>query len=396
MKRIKRIILSIISLVFTMSLIIQTSCLGFAFVSEFDKDEKERLSFFDISLLQNSQIKYLKKNDLLDDFLDYLYTEYNKQSENNIKEISKLLDFWNLSFDDNIETVKNIASTILTDRTKISIDSNDFFVYVKETLLDEKNGAFSNAEKDSEYGPLYLYMCLCYEIKTESDYAYKLLSKYNPEKITLNQLFDFDFDYNFSETQVPIILYNYIENNAKSASTAWPALNGNSIQQYAETWTNESYSTYHNPNYIYISDGGDCTNFASQCLFAGGLPMTSYVGEENNNGYTDTDTRWFYFNNNTSSGYSIATCWVRVSELYNYLSPHYACGERLANSGMTPYLNKGFLLQGRNLIGSYKHSVIVTKVNNSIRYCAHSSQRHDEPISTFYSGFYKCREVQVY
>ncbi len=325
-----------------------------------------------------------------------MYTEYNKQFNVNIIEIKKLLDFWNLSLDNNVQNVKNMASIVLAERLKINIDSNEFFLYVENTLLDEKKGTFSTAEKNSKFGPLYLYMCLYYEIKTESDYALKLMSKYNLDTITLKQLFDFDFNYNFIETQIPIILYKYIENNAKSASTAWPTLSGISIQNYAERWTDESISTYHNPNYYYNSDGGDCTNFASQCLYAGGLPMTSYVGEENNDGYVDTDTRWFYFNNNSSSGHSIATCWVRVKELYNYLSPHYACGERLANSGMTPFLNKGFLLQGRHLLGSYKHSVIVTIVNNNVCYCAHSSQRHDEPISTFYSGFYKCREVQVY
>ena len=63
---------------------------------------------------------------------------------------------------------------------------------------------------------------------------------------------------------------------------------------------------------------------------------------------------------------------------------------------MTPYLNKGFLLQGKHLVGKYKHSVIITKKNGNVCYCSHTSDRKDEPISTFYNGFHKYRVVQTY
>ncbi len=396
MRLFKKTYISLICLLIVLSFVIQTTYIGFAANTEINTTEKNQLSYFDSNLYNNEQIIYLKKCDKLDDFINHLYSEYNNQKNDNLSEITKLLRFWNLSPNDNMETIKCLAAKVLNERFNIDIDSKDFISFVKAHLLDEKSGIVSVAEKDAEFGPLYLYMCIYYEILTESDYATKLLMHYKYDTITLSQLFDFDFNYNFSDTQIPILLYNYIENNAKAASTAWPSLYGYVIQQYAETWSNENNSTYHNPNYIFISDGGDCTNFASQCLYAGGLPMTSYVGEENNNGYVDTDTRWFYFSNNTSSGYSIATSWVRVKELYNYLSPHYACGEHIANATMSPYLNRGFLLQGKPLIGSYKHSVIITLNGNNVYYCAHSSQRHNEPISTFYSAYYKCRVVQVY
>ena len=84
-------------------------------------------------------------------------------------------------------------------------------------------------------------------------------------------------------------------------------------------------------------------------------------------------------------------------DLYSYLSPNYAVFETSNGDTMSPYLNKGFLLQGKHIIASYSHSVIVTKdSSNALCYCAHSSPRLDEPISTFYDGFSKYRVVQVY
>ena len=92
----------------------------------------------------------------------------------------------------------------------------------------------------------------------------------------------------------------------------------------------------------------------------------------------------------------MATCWSRVVELYTYLSPHYATHEALANTGMNSYLNKGFVLQGRQFLGTYKHSVIIVSVNGTLKFCAHSNKRRDENLSTFYDGFYMCRVIQMY
>lgn len=63
---------------------------------------------------------------------------------------------------------------------------------------------------------------------------------------------------------------------------------------------------------------------------------------------------------------------------------------------MTPYLNRGFILQGKLFIGDYIHSVVITLVSGSPRYCAHSNARYDEPIQSFYDYYSKYRVVQVY
>ena len=66
--------------------------------------------------------------------------------------------------------------------------------------------------------------------------------------------------------------------------------NSNNAIAYAR-----KYALEYNSNYIDFNDmGGDCTNFISQCLYAGGIPLSS---------------TWTPYSNT----------WLRVNELRNYL-----------------------------------------------------------------------------
>ncbi|SER48301.1 Putative amidase domain-containing protein [Gracilibacillus ureilyticus] len=61
--------------------------------------------------------------------------------------------------------------------------------------------------------------------------------------------------------------------------------------QYAERWWNDA-----NPNYRYF-EVNDCTNYISQCLRAGGIPMT---------GAPDRSIGWWYSGNSWSYSWSVA------------------------------------------------------------------------------------------
>ncbi|MHC0038573.1 amidase domain-containing protein [Pseudoneobacillus sp. C159] len=69
--------------------------------------------------------------------------------------------------------------------------------------------------------------------------------------------------------------------------------------QYAETWWND-----YNPAFRKFPEN-DCTNFISQCLYAGGAPMR---------GYPNRGSGWWYRNNNYSWSWGIANTFK------NYLS----------------------------------------------------------------------------
>ena len=67
--------------------------------------------------------------------------------------------------------------------------------------------------------------------------------------------------------------------------------------EYAKKWAFDFNPNYYNFSLI----GGDCTNFVSQCLYAGGIPMRYYK------------YGWYY-----SSLNNRAPAWTGVNEFWNF------------------------------------------------------------------------------
>ncbi len=84
-------------------------------------------------------------------------------------------------------------------------------------------------------------------------------------------------------------------------------------KKYADTWWNEA-----NPNFIHFDV--DCTNFVSQCLYAGNAPM-HYTGKR--------DQGWWYLDSNNQEKWSFS--WSVSHSLYWYLntSSSYLKAERV-------------------------------------------------------------------
>ena len=77
------------------------------------------------------------------------------------------------------------------------------------------------------------------------------------------------------------------------------------VLEYAKRWAKGR-----NPRYLDFEHlGGDCTNFASQCIYAGSGVMN----------YTPT-MGWYY-----SSGSNRSPSWTGVVYLYNFLTGNKSC-----------------------------------------------------------------------
>ena len=138
--------------------------------------------------------------------------------------------------------------------------------------------------------------------------------------------------------------------------------NRNAVINYAQKW-----AFNRNPKYLNFDNlGGDCTNFVSQCLFAGCNIMnyTPIIG-------------WYY---NTS--YDRTASWTGVEYLYRFLTN---------NNGIGP---KGILTDTNNIqIGdiiqlgnhsNYYHSLVVVKVTNSEIFVAtHTFDAYMRPLSSY-------------
>ena len=132
---------------------------------------------------------------------------------------------------------------------------------------------------------------------------------------------------------------------------------------YANTW-----ALKRNPNYYDFSLlGGDCTNFCSQCLYAGAgiMNYTALVG-------------WFYNSIN-----SRAPAWTGVEEFCNFLTK---------NKGVGPYgelttlsnLEVGDFIQLGNSNGFY-HCLVISGFNGAVPLvCSHSYDRLNTLITSYY------------
>lgn len=141
------------------------------------------------------------------------------------------------------------------------------------------------------------------------------------------------------------------------------SLNIGAELDYARKW---AYGR--NPDYYdFSSTVGDCTSFASQCLYAGGAVMN----------YT-RDIGWYY-----ASAGDRAAAWAGAGFLRRFL---------LSNRGAGPFgepVEVGSARPG-DLIqlygdGRFYHTLVVVSVSGGVPYvAAHSFDALDRPLTSYY------------
>ena len=134
--------------------------------------------------------------------------------------------------------------------------------------------------------------------------------------------------------------------------------------EYAQKWALGA-----NPDYYHFGGiGGDCTNFISQCLFAGGCVMNynKYYG-------------WFYKNVNDRS-----PSWTSVEFLQNFLLSKDRIGP-FASISSIENLQVGDLIQLKQNPDHFNHTVIISQIKNGqILVCAHSNDALNKPLEDFF------------
>lgn len=131
---------------------------------------------------------------------------------------------------------------------------------------------------------------------------------------------------------------------------------------YARQWALRRNPAYYDFEHI----GGDCTNFASQCLYAGSRVMN----------FTPV-TGWYY-----RSSYDRAAAWTGVEYLYQFLT---------GSTGPGPYARvvpsreaqPGDIVQLGNGSGSFYHSPVITAVRPAILVAAHTFDALDRPLDSY-------------
>lgn len=145
------------------------------------------------------------------------------------------------------------------------------------------------------------------------------------------------------------------------------AYNRERAVEYAHYWAYRRNPDY----YDFEGIGGDCTNFASQCIYAGSGVMN----------FTPT-YGWYYL-----SLQDRAPAWTGVPYLYNFLTK---------NEGPGPYgrevpmeeVEAGDICQLMLTKDVWQHTPFIVKVGSeptlgNIRIAAHSYDADDRPLNTY-------------
>lgn len=138
--------------------------------------------------------------------------------------------------------------------------------------------------------------------------------------------------------------------------------------QYAGKWSHGRNPMYYN----FDSLGGDCTNFASQCLFAGSKVMdhTPVFG-------------WYYYDANKKS-----PSWTGVEFLSAYLLRKNASGGPAAVESTMEEIHTGDILQLAFKGGGFGHTLVVVEIagpprEDNILVASHTIDSYKRPLSTY-------------
>lgn len=154
---------------------------------------------------------------------------------------------------------------------------------------------------------------------------------------------------------------------------------------YAQQWWNTRNYT---GNYLAYDDfGGNCQNFASQCIHAGGIDM-DYTGVH--------DVQWKFYDenlNNKSTARGRSYSWTGVDMFYTYAVNNYSDGLVTLTDIDYSYAQKGDIIH----VGAYyewRHALLVTDVLKNadgtlqdIIVASNTADRWNYPLSAYiYTG----------
>ncbi len=137
--------------------------------------------------------------------------------------------------------------------------------------------------------------------------------------------------------------------------------------EYAHKW-----AFFRNPNFANFDEmGGDCTNFVSQCLLAGGAAMN-----------TTPILGWYYHSIN-----SRAPAWTGVEELYRFTTSKRRTGPVAEETGIEG-IEPGDIVQLIAAGSRFHHSGVIVSAGNipnldNTQIACHTFDSDYRPLSTY-------------
>lgn len=142
---------------------------------------------------------------------------------------------------------------------------------------------------------------------------------------------------------------------------------------YAREWALQRNPRFYDFEHV----GGDCTNFVSQCIYAGARVMN----------FTMT-MGWYY---RSSSDRTAA--WTGVPFLYRFLTNNASVGP-YAREVLYDAAAPGDVVQLGDKSGDFYHTCIITAVTPAILIATHSYDALDRPLSTYDAAMFRFLHIE--
>lgn len=153
--------------------------------------------------------------------------------------------------------------------------------------------------------------------------------------------------------------------------------NRNKVVEYAQTWAHSRNPQY----YDFDAVGGDCTNFASQCIYAG----SGMMNYNKNNG-------WYYINGNNKS-----PSWTGVEFLNKFITNNKSVGP-FGRISTIEEIEPGDLIQLSFNGETFAHTLVIvdilgTNEPHNIVIAAHTDNSLNRRLSSY--NFQKARFIKI-
>ena len=338
-------------------------------------------------------------NEVMDVIVRYMDAYYRALSTLETEDLSDLFD------NERMARISDRAITLLVEAHKahdfdftikkahydleVTSYGNDGEKYTVELLEDDSmNFAFLEGIESKTYDVENRFVI----VKNDGTYRIRDLEKVQGYYMTFYdagdtiEAIDDTYDY-FSRELKDMMTYNSEVLKAKAAEKPYQSdktfkktYNREKAVAYAEQYCHERNPLWYN----FTDEGGNCQNYASQCLLEGGIEM-DYYGEEQWKCYVE-DPDYEPEINEEETAYGRTRSWVNVGYFYNYAKWNEDRGLVADVNANLYYAQPGDII----LVGNEgpAHTVIVSKVvNGHILVDSNSIDMKDYPIEAYtYTG----------
>lgn len=371
----------------------------------------ENLKKYDISSKENVSYEgIVEKNSSFYDYAEKLYVLTNNRYKSfdtlRLEEVNYEIEYGDISFVDGLYTVN---ATVYEEKKYVGQDEPGYVCTEHTFTIEQKNDKFYIInDVTDDYVDAYLHEYaqkdnvnideiisidrqVIQDTLELNDIEYakliKNVEKNNTVKLEINKI-DGNYNETFNQLEKES---DIIENDNVGTLRTYAAADdiepvGSGVKTYSFNYSKmyEYAGCYNgaspfrkrkrNPAYTdYENLGGDCTNYISQILRAGGAPLD------------DTGNyQWYYYSDGNRS-----SSWTGVGYLYDYLiNNDYIGPQGYLIKDNQPYVaSKGDIIQlkFRNK-SSYSHTLWITKhqtgTTSLTRIACHSSDRWNEPLDS--------------